>query len=147
MAMSGAGGRARGLRSGLLMMAMLMASGGALWAALPRIVAFAIEERAENLFAAAVELTGVEVDALQGRLAVRRMVLFDGATGDELARSGLIVADLDWGALFGGAIRLEYAAIDGLVIRIAFDDEQRLNWDSALAVPPEAAKVGEPFDF
>jgi hypothetical protein len=147
MVMSGAGGRARGLRSGLLMMAMLMASGGALWAALPRIAAFAIEERAASLLAATVELTGVEVDALRGRLAVRRAALFDGETGDELARSGLIVADLDWGALFGGAIRLEYAAIDGLVIRIAFDDEQRLNWDSALAGPPDTAEVGEPFDF
>ena len=96
--------------------------------ALPRIVEFALEGVLSNLLAARLDIEDVQLTLYEGVIALGAE-LRSRETDALLARIEAIELDVDWEALASGSLIAERVTLLGPELVLAFDEEDRFNWD------------------
>ena len=104
--------------------------------ALPRILEFALERVSSNLLTARLDIEDVHLNLYEGVIAVGAE-LRSHETEALLARVDAIELDIDWEALVSGSLVAERVALFGPELVLAFDEEDRFNWDQIGGPPKE----------
>ena len=98
--------------------------------ALPEVAARALERVMSQALNVEFTAGDVDLDVLEGWVAVEAVVMRAEGSNAVLARGARVVIDADWGALIAGELRAERIEIEGPGLFFEIDEAGNLNWDA-----------------